>query len=246
MKRSALIVEDEPLAVQNLREMVSEVPWLSVVGEANDGKTAVERIDALRPDLVFLDVRMPELSGLEVLDRIEHDPVVVFTTAYDRYAVTAFELGAIDYLVKPFGRKRLLTTLERVRQRFSETPAGPSALERARSALGTHPLARLFASKGHRIIPIGVEAITEIRACDDYSEVIAGGEAYLLQLTLTDLESRLDGEKFIRVHRSHLVNLDHLISIEPCGDRRLELTLKGGQKIVASRGGSLRLKSLIR
>lgn len=245
MNVRALIVEDEPLARRTLREFVAEVDWLDAVGEAEEGRTAVRLIDELKPDLVFLDVQMPELSGLEVLERIEHQPAVVFTTAYNRYAVAAFELEAIDYLIKPFGRKRFHTTLERVRRRLQQPEALPPAPERARSALGGALLRRLFARKGNRIIPIAVDAITRIEACDDYSEVHIRGHSYLLHLRLTELEQRLDPEKFLRVHRSHLLNLDHITQMQPYDDRRLHITLRDGSTVIASRAGSHKLRQLI-
>ena len=120
MKTRAVIVEDEPIARRRLQDLVAEIDWIECVGEAADGLTAVSVIDQLRPDLVFLDIEMPELSGLEVLGRIHHDPAIVFTTAYDRFAVAAFELEAVDYLLKPFGRDRLLAALERVRRAAKE------------------------------------------------------------------------------------------------------------------------------
>src|SRR5262250_834570 len=115
----AVIVEDEPLARQTIKDFVANEPWLRIVGEAIDGKQAVELIDELRPDLVFLDVKMPGLTGLEVLQRVKHDPEIVFTTAYSEQAVTAFELEALDYLLKPFGRERFRKVLERVQRRFA-------------------------------------------------------------------------------------------------------------------------------
>ena len=240
-----LIVEDEPLARQVLWELVEEVDWLDAVGEAEDGPRAVDRIDSLRPDLVFLDVEMPGLSGLEVLETVRHRPAVVFTTAYNRYAVTAFELEAIDYLVKPFGRKRFQATLERVRRKWLEPETLARGPERVRAALGEGPLRRLFARLGDRIVPIPVAEIVHIEASDDYAVVHAGGRSHLLNLTLTQLEERLDPERFWRVHRSHIVNLDCVEQMRPYDDRRLVLLLKGGAQVIASRSGSQRLRELI-
>src|SRR5678815_281336 len=147
----ALIVEDEPLARRTLREILADVPWLECVGEAESGLHAVEMIDTLTPDLVFLDIEMPELNGLQVLDRISHEPAVIFTTAYDRYAVSAFELEALDYLLKPFGRERCLAALERARRALpangasGDAAVAPPLVERARHVLGeTGVLTRLF------------------------------------------------------------------------------------------------------
>src|SRR4029077_17758191 len=162
----ALVVEGEPHARRSLREYSEGVEWLTLVGEAGDGVEAVRLIDRLEPDLVFLDVHLPELSGLQVVERIRHRPEIVFTTAYDRFALAAFEVGALDYLLKPFGRQRFPPMLARVRPRLTE-PAVSSmtegAAERARDALGS-PLRRLFARTGDRIVPIDVQTLQHIQA----------------------------------------------------------------------------------
>ena len=239
-----LIVEDEALARRSLRSLIEEVEWLELLGEAADGRTAVRLIDEGKPDLVFLDVQMPELSGLEVLEQIRHEPWVVFTTAHDRYAVAAFELEAIDYLVKPFGRRRFRETLDRVRRKIQEPPGEPVA-ERARQALGEGPLRRFLARQGDRIVPIPVETVCRLEACDDYVAVHSNGKTFLLHMTLAELEKRLDPERFRRVHRSHILNFDFVKQMQPYDDRRLLVTLKDGSQILASRSGSQRLRELI-
>lgn len=244
MKIRALVVEDEPIPRRALRELVEQVDWLELVGEASDGRQAVARIDSLHPDLVFLDVHMPELSGIEVLNRVEHQPAVVFTTAFDRYAVAAFELEAIDYLIKPFGRKRFHTTLERVRRRLAGGDPLPPPRERARAALADEPLDRVFAHKGNRIVPLRVGAVTRIEACDDYTEVHCSGQTFLLHLRLNELEQRLDPRRFVRVHRSHVINLDHVKQMRPHDERRLEIHLSDGSTVIASRSGSQKLREM--
>ena len=249
MKLRALVVEDEPLARQTLREFLSEVDWLSLVGEAADGRAAVEMIDGLLPDVVLLDVQMPELSGLEVLQRARHKPSVVFTTAYDSHAVAAFELEALDYLLKPFGRARFRQAMERVRRRLEEAgaqaDAGPTLSERAASALqADKPLTRLFVRERDHVVPVRAEDISHFGAEDDYVRVHARGRSYLINLTLNEVESRLDLARFCRVHRSTIVNLDHVERVEP-HDRRLLLRLRDGTQIIASRTGSQLLRELI-
>jgi two-component system LytT family response regulator len=239
-----LIVEDEPLARKTLRDFVRGVDWLETVGEAGDGLEAVRLIDELEPDLVFLDVSMPELSGLEVLQRIQHDPAVVFTTAYDRFAVAAFELEAIDYLIKPFGEERFRATLERVRRRLVEDARSGAARERASAALGAGPLRRLFARNADGIVPISLDAVSHIEAADDYVTVHSRGSTHLLHVTLAELEARLDPERFLRIHRSHIVNVDEIASIRDHGDRRFVVTLRDGQRIVASRSASRVLRDM--
>ncbi|MFN2564441.1 MAG: LytR/AlgR family response regulator transcription factor [Gemmatimonadaceae bacterium] len=247
----ALIVEDEPLARRQLRELAAEVPWLACVGEAEDGAAAVRAIDELRPDLVFLDIRMPELSGLEVLDRAEHEPAVIFTTAFDTYAVSAFELGALDYLLKPFGRERFLAAVERARralgaQRLDESDRDTSTLARARAALGSTggPAERIFVRDRGRIVPIPVREIERLEAEDDYVAVYARGRRFLVYLPLSEFERRLDADRFLRVHRSHVVNLDYVAALVPYDAARLQVEMRDGTKLMASRARSKELRHL--
>jgi two-component system, LytTR family, response regulator len=237
-----LIVEDEPKARRMLREFLAEAPWVELAGEAADGREAVAFIDRLEPRLVFLDVRLPEMSGLEVLEKIRHQPEVVFATAYDRYAVTAFELGALDYLVKPFGRERFRGMLQRVKRRLALGPDAEPSPARARSALAGTPLRRLFARTGDRIVPIPAPAILRVQARGDYAEVHAPGGPFLLHVSLTELAARLDPERFVQVHRSHIVNLDAVRLLRPHDDRRLLIILTNGEEIVASRSASETLR----
>jgi two-component system LytT family response regulator len=241
-----LVVEDEPEARRMLRDFLEEASWVEVVGEAADGREAVASIDRLEPALIILDVRLPELSGLEVLEQIHHQPEVVFATAYDQYAVAAFELGALDYLVKPFGRQRFRRMLDRVRRRLSAEPETPSAAERARTAMGPSPLRRLFARRGERIVPVAAAGIVRIQARGDYAEVHAPGGPFLLHVSLSELAARLDPGRFVQVHRSHIVNLDAMKLLQPHDERRLVIVLTNGEEIVASRAASEALRRLAR
>jgi two-component system, LytTR family, response regulator len=242
-----VIVEDELEARRTLLDYLAEVDWIEVVGEAADGREAVAVVDQVRPQLVFLDVHLPEMSGLDVLDRIRHQPEVVFATAYDQYAVAAFELGALDYLVKPFGRQRFRRMLERVRRRLSTDADDPPSSERARAALATSPLRRLFARRGDRIVPISAPGIVRIQAQGDYAEVHAPGGPFLLHVSLSELAARLDPDRFVQVHRSHIVNLDAVQLLRPHDDeRRLVVVLTNGDEIVASRSASETLRKQAR
>jgi len=241
----AVIAEDEPQAVHSLREYLGGVDWIQLVAAATDGAEAVRLVDLHQPDLLFLDVRLPEISGLEVVQRIRHRPEIVFTTAYDRFAVAAFELGAIDYLLKPFGAARFHKMLERVRARM-EVPETPGPVERTRLTLAPRPLRRLFARSGTRIIPIAIESIRRIQAAGDYAEVHCAAGVFLLQVSLGELLSRLDAERFRQVHRSHVVNLDHVQQLTAHDDRRLLIRLQGGEEVLASRKASGLLRRLVR
>lgn len=238
----ALLVEDEPHARQSLREYAAEVEWLTLVGEAGDGAEAVRLIDQLEPDLVFLDVSLPELSGMEVIRRIHCSPEIVFTTAYDQFALAAFEVGALDYLLKPFGRQRFHTMLQRVRRHLAENVV-PTA-ERARAVFGS-PLRLLFARTREGIVPIDVRTIRHIQASGDYVEVHCESGRHLLHTSLGELASRLDPELFFQVHRSHIVNLQAVELLRPFDARRFLIRLRDGTEILASRSASELLRRLV-
>jgi len=243
MKGSVLIADDEPLARRTLREHLRDLGWIGPVHEARDGKTAVAVANSHRPDLVFLDIVMPGATGLEVLERLDYEPKVIFTTAYDDYAVTAFELGALDYLLKPFGRERL----ERVVRRAQAALNGSAAplLSRARGSLEhERSLSRIFVRDGNRIVPIPLASLERVQGADDYVTIYTARKAYLVSLRLSDLEARLRETNFMRVHRSHLINLEYVSSIEPYDAARVLVVMKGGARIVASRAGSKRLRDL--
>jgi two-component system LytT family response regulator len=247
MKTRAVVVEDEPIARRQLCDLVSEIDWIDCIGEAADGLTAVRVIDDLKPDLVFLDIEMPELNGLDVLRRIEHDPAIVFTTAYDKFAVAAFELEAIDYLLKPFGRDRLRAALERVR-RMVRTNDDESVGRRAEDAIaqstGDGTLTRIFVRDRGRIVPIAVLDIERLEADDDYVAVHTGGRRHLVYLGMNEFEARLDAQRFLRIHRSHIVNLDFVVAMTPFDGARLQIQMRDGTKLVASRTRSRELRSL--
>ena len=241
----ALVVDDEPLARRKVRELLREVSWIHCLGEAADGLSAARAIDEHRPDLVFLDIRMPGLSGLEILKRVQHVPAVIFTTAYDRYAVTAFELAAVDYLLKPFSRDRFLQSVERARPALQRR-AGVPAVERAEETLRGAPMRRLFVREGGRILPLRAPTVERLEACDDFVYVYAAGRKYRVNAPLSELEQRLDPGVFVRIHRSHIVNLDHVVAWSPYDGSRFEVRLRDGTVLTASRQRSRALRNLTR
>ena len=242
MKLTAMVVDDEPLARRKLSALIKAVPWLTQIGEAADGANAIEAIVRRRPDIVFLDIRMPELSGIEIVDRLRacgSTPAVVFTTAYEEYAVTAFELAAVDYLLKPFGAQRFLAAAERARQAV-EQQSGTELLERARLALtrsGTPSdlSDRIFVRDGKAVVPLTLTEIVRLEAQDDYVMIYARERRFLIHLRLQDLENRLPRPPFLRVHRSHIVNLDHVDRMVWRDDARADVHMRGGAVITASR-----------
>ncbi len=243
MNGSILIADDEPLARRTLREHLRNLGWVGPIHEAHDGNTAIAVANNQRPDLVFLDIVMPGATGLEVLEQLDYEPKVIFTTAHDQYAVTAFELGALDYLLKPFGRDRL----ERVVHRAQAALNGSAAplLTRARESLEqVRALSRIFVRDGNRIVPIPLASLERIQGADDYATICTATKEYLVSIRLSDLEAHLGRANFLRIHRSHLINLEYVTSIEPYDAARLEVVMKSGTRIIASRTGSKRLRDL--
>lgn len=238
-----LIADDEPVARAGLRRMLSGYDWIDVIGEAVHGPDAVQAINARLPDLVFLDIQMPGLLGTEVLTRIVHQPCVVFTTAHAQHAVTAFELGAVDYLLKPFGPTRLATTLERVRTALGE-PASHSALERISDVFGAGPMTRLFVRIGGAIVPVPVSSIAWFEADGDYVTAHTERGRHVLTVSLNQLEARLDPKRFVRIHRTHIVNLDAVMAFRRHGKGGMTAELRGGAQLAVSRSKAQELRKL--
>jgi two-component system LytT family response regulator len=183
VKVSAFVADDEPVARAGLRKMLGAFDWIEVIGEAADGESAVQGIDALRPELVFLDVQMPGLLGTDVLPRLRHRPYVVFTTAFSEHAVTAFQLGAVDYLLKPFGPARLAAAMERIRSALGE-PATVDPIERLSGASGGGPISRLFVRVGGSLVPLPVERVSRFEADGDYVVAHAAGARKVVLLVV--------------------------------------------------------------
>ena len=223
--------------------MLRAIDWVEVIGEAADGESAVTAIQELRPELVFLDVEMPGLLGTEVLRRIEQKPFVIFTTAFSEHAVTAFELGAADYLLKPFGPTRLAAAMERVRSAMGE-PAPVSVFERLSGALGSGPISRLFVRIGGALVPLPVERVSRFEADGDYVVAHTENTRHMLHLSLSRLEERLDPRQFARVHRTHIVNLDQVRAFKRDANGNLEAEFPDGTRVPVSRARAQEIRSL--
>src|SRR5688572_11827340 len=212
---AVVIADDEAVARAGLRDMLADVGWLEVVGEASNGPAAVEAIERLRPELVFLDIQMPGFLGTDVLERLTHRPFVIFTTAFAEHAATAFELGALDYLLKPFGATRLAKALERIRAAIGEPVPGPPALDRLKEAVAAGPMTRLFVRSGGAVIPVPVMMVSWFEADGDYITAHTATNRYTLHLPLSRLQARLDPQRFLRIHRTRIVNLRDVASFRP-------------------------------
>jgi two-component system LytT family response regulator len=243
-KLRALIVDDEELARQVLRELIQTHPEIQIVAECANGFEAVKAVAEHHPRLLFLDVQMPKLSGFDVLELIEQDVAVIFVTAYDQYAMKAFEVHAVDYLLKPIGRERFEAALERAKQRVGEKL--PPADQIAASARPPqHYLERLVVRDGTRVTLIPVAKLDYVEAQDDYVALASQGAKHLKQQTISSVEAGLDPARFVRIHRSYIVNFERVVRIEPYGkDSRLAI-LADGTRLPVSRTGYARLKSLL-
>jgi two-component system, LytTR family, response regulator len=240
--RTVLIVDDEAPARALLRELLAARPRLRLVGEAAHGLEAVELARRLRPELVFLDVQMPKLDGFEVLELLDPGIGVVFTTAYDQYALRAFEVNAIDYLLKPFTEARFEEALRRCEQRLGGRRAvTPSALATAARPEGSFA-ARLVIKDGARIDLLAVGELDFARAQGDYVELVSGERSWLKEQTLQDLEASLDPARFVRVHRSYLLQGARLLRIEPTSRDARAAVLTSGERIPVSESGYARLQ----
>ncbi len=241
---SAVIVDDEELARSLLHEYLQSTPDIEIVAECANGFEAVKAISEHKPDLVFLDVQMPKLDGFEVLELIDREVAVIFVTAYDQYAMKAFDAHAVDYLLKPFGLDRFEKALERARQRLGEKM--PPAAELAREARPPQQfLQRIVVKDGARVHIIPVDALDYAEAQDDYVSLHSQRKSYLKQQTISSLENALDPQRFIRIHRSVIVNLERVAKIEPYAKDSRVAVLSDGTQLPVSRAGYDRLKSLL-
>lgn len=243
-KIGALIVDDEDLARLVLRELTQTHPEIEIVAECANGFEAVKAVSEHKPDLIFLDVQMPKLSGFDVLELLGSDTPVIFVTAYDQYAMRAFEVHAVDYLLKPIGRERFEAALERAKSRIGEKmPPLPDLAAAARPP--KQFVDRLVVRDGTRVTLIPVAKLDYAEAQDDYVALASEGKKHLKQQTIASLEACLDPERFVRIHRSYVVNFERVVRIEPYGkDSRLAI-LVDGMRLPVSRSGYARLKNLL-
>jgi len=245
------IADDEALARRRLRSIVGELNWLSIVGEAADGEAAYDEIGRLRPDIVLLDIRMPALSGLDVLARLrtlDSVPAVILATAHDTFAVRAFELEAIDYVLKPIVAPRCVAALERAR-RTIEMGRAEATLMRTQQIFEPDPslpLERILVRNGTSLVPVNLAAIMNIEAQDDYVLLHGSDRRHLASIRMRELEQRLPSPPFVRIHRSHIVNLDHVLRITTRADARLCVEMSNGQCIPVSRDRARQVRRLVR
>jgi len=247
----AMIVDDEPLARERIRSLLDDAGDVDVIAECANGREAIEALEESPPDLLFLDIQMPEINGFDVLQEIGvgHVPVVIFVTAYDQFAVRAFEAHALDYLLKPFDDERFEATLQRARERIRQQQGGDldrrlrALLQEARGDRGY--LQRLVVPTGQRSVFVRTEQIDWIEAERNYVRLHVGGRAYLLRENLSRIESALDPTMFCRIHRSTVVNIDRIQAVETVVRGEYLVVLHDGTKLTSGRGYRRNLHALM-
>jgi two-component system LytT family response regulator len=254
MTLRTLIVDDEPLARERVRMMLGMHDDVAVIGEVGDGQQAIDAIRQERPDLVFLDVQMPGVDGFSVLRALEGEiiPYVVFVTAYDQYALRAFEVHALDYVLKPFNAERFSQALERARNAIAKRGEADGAVdkERLRSLVASltaeqREKQRIVVKSSGRVFFVKVDDIDWIEAEGNYVRLHMGAQSHLLRETMKGMEQVLDVSQFIRIHRSTIVNADRIRELQPLFHGEYAVILRDGTRLVASRGPDNRLKKLL-
>jgi two-component system LytT family response regulator len=241
----SVIVDDEELARGIVREFLTPHSDIEIIAECSNGFEAVKAITELKPDLVFLDIQMPKLNGLEVLELVGKNLSVIFVTAYDQYAVRAFEVHAIDYLLKPFTKQRFDEALGRARWKIAQNETAPFSEIVADARPRDVPLERVLVREGSKVHVLPIDRIDYVEAQDDYIAIRSEGKTHLKQQRLTELESSLDQKRFVRIHRSYILNVDRLARLELYAKDSRMAVLKDGTKLPVSRTGYEKLKGLL-
>ncbi len=251
MKIRTLIVDDEPLARGRLRTLLAVEPDIEIIGEAGDGREAAAAIESARPDLVFLDIQMPELDGFGVVETIRsaRTPEIIFVTAFSQHALRAFEVHALDYLLKPFDRERFQVALGRARTRLAQARSDELSQRLTALLAEMRPEARaadrLAVKSGGRVLFLKLADIDWIEAADNYVNLHVGAESHLLRETMTALEARLDASQFLRINRSTIVNVERIKELQPMFHGDYAVILRNGSRLSLSRGYRDKLQQLL-
>jgi two-component system LytT family response regulator len=239
----AIIIDDERLARNELKKLLLDFPEIEVIAEAANAAEGVEKIDSLNPDLIFLDIQMPGKTGFDMLSELERAPNVIFTTAYDEYALKAFEVNALDYLLKPVEPKRLADALQKLQVEEDKEPISDHSISVNRSILNEHD--QVFVKDGERCWFVKLSDIRLFESVGNYAKVYFGPNKPLILKSLNALEERLDEKVFFRANRKHIVNLRLIEKIEPYFNGGLLLEMKGGEKIEVSRRQTVKFKEMM-
>lgn len=242
---TAIIVEDEKLARDLLRDYLKDHPDIKIIGEFEDGFSGLKAINEMKPELLFLDIQMPKLTGFEMLEVLDHVPAIIFTTAYDQYAIKAFEHNAVDYLLKPYSRIRFLEAIKKARERINSGDISITDKLLAHIDKQQEIIHRVVIRSGSKIHVIPAEEIRYIQAEDDYVMIYTKDSKYLKQKTMKYFEMHLSSEEFVRIHRSCIVRLAEINQMQLYEKDSYIVILKDGTKLPVSKGGLPRLKKLL-
>jgi two-component system LytT family response regulator len=241
----ALVIDDERLARKELINLLSQFDQVEVVGEANNVDDAKEKIEALSPDVVFLDIQMPEKTGFDLLEELDNVPHVIFTTAYDEYALQAFQVNALDYLLKPVEQKRLGEAIERLQKKLSESAKKHDETSAARQGNKLGLEDQVFVKDGDRCWFVKLSNVRLFESDGNYIKVYFDTFKPMIHKSLNALDERLDEKSFFRASRKHIINLSWVEAIEPWFNGGLVVTLKGGDRIEVSRRQAARFKDMM-
>jgi two-component system LytT family response regulator len=240
--KKVVIIDDEEAGRKLIKEYLVDYKQLILVGEANNGVDAIQLINKFRPDLIFLDIQMPGMTGFEVLGHLEEIPRIIFSTAYDQYALKAFEIHAVDYLLKPYTKERFKAAIEKANKEDQSDQAGP-LVESVLMDKQEFP-SRILVQSGKKLITIAVSNIQRIEAEGDYSKLVLAERSHLSNYGISKLENRLDPNTFVRVHRSSIINLNHIDSVEK-HTSSYDVKMKNGDVVRVSRGYMENLKNFM-
>ena len=240
-----IIIDDEQLAIDIIKNYLQSHEDIEIIAECQNGFDGLKAIHELKPDLIFLDIMMPKLTGFEMLELLDHHPIVIFSTAYDQYALNAFEQNAIDYLLKPYAQDRLDVALDKARKKFAENTGSPEILSLIKYHQETGDLHRIVVRSGTKINIIAVDKIRYIEAMDDYVGIHTPQGKFLKQQTMKYFEQHLPTKDFVRVHRSYILRLSELSKLEPYSKDSYVAVLKGEGQIPVSRTGYGKLKEVL-
>jgi two-component system LytT family response regulator len=243
---NVILIDDEPLARMIVREYLQDFPQVNIVAECNDGFEGVKAIAQHQPDLVFLDIQMPKITGFEMLELIDQPPAIIFTTAFDEYAIKAFETHAVDYLLKPFSKERFAKAMQKWldQQHVTEQIASTKALLEEPSASPAQS-ERIVVKTGGKIKIIPVQEIYYLEAADDYVKICNKDGSFLKSKTMSYFEQVLDGKQFVRCHRSYIVNVELITRLEPYEKDGWLAILRTGDKLAVSKTGYVKLKTVL-
>ena len=244
-KLKVILIEDEELARDLLKSYIKDHPKIELIAECENGFEGVQKINELNPDLVFLDIQMPKITGFEMLELLDHKPEIIFTTAYDQFALKAFDYSAVDYLLKPFSKDRLMVAIDKVIERIGDEANSTDKLEKVSEFRVEETLERVVVKDRHKISIIPVEKIRYIESLDDYVLIYTNEGRHMKQKTMKFFEANLNQKNFIRIHRSYIVQVEHIAEIQQYEKESYIVILKDGTKLKVSKSGYKKLKEVL-